>query len=92
MLQRDLNTTKMISETLIMQDENANNEYQVIKVEKTTAPKGMTGDNWYRYVIRRGEQIIDCKKVGTRKAVTEHAENVAEMVNSRHFRGKKKNW
>ena len=73
-----------------MQDETASNEYQVTKVEKTTAPEGMPGDNWYRYVIRRGNQVIDCKKNGTRKAVQEHAESVAEQINSRHFRGGKK--
>ena len=90
MAQRDLPMTKMTSETLLMQDETANNEYHVITVEKTTAPEGMAGDSWYRYVIQRGDQVIDCKKTGTRKAVTEHAKNVAEMINSRHFRGKKK--
>ena len=73
-----------------MQDETVINEYHVITVEKTTAPEGMAGDNWYRYVIQRGTQVIDCKKIGTRKAVTEHAESVAEMINSRHLRGKKK--
>ena len=73
-----------------MQDKMSSEEYQVTKVEKTTAPEGMQGDNWYRYVIRRGNQVIDCKKNGTRKAVVEHAENVAEQINLRHFRGGKK--
>jgi hypothetical protein len=73
-----------------MSDETAVNEYEVAKVEKTEAPEGMPGDNWYRYVIRRGDQVIDCKKNGTRKAVVEHAESVAEQINSRHFRGGKK--
>jgi hypothetical protein len=73
-----------------MSDETTVNEYEVTKVEKTTAPEGMPGDNWYRYVIRRGNQVIDCKKNGTRKAVVEHAESVAEQINSRHFKGGKK--
>ena len=73
-----------------MHDTPSRNDYQVSKVEKTTAPEGMSGDNWYRYVIRRGEQVIDCKKNGTRKAVQEHAENVADLINSRHFKGGKK--
>ena len=74
----------------MMDDEPAVNEYEVTKVEKTTAPEGMPGDNWYRYVIRRGEQVIDCKKNGTRKAVVEHAESVAEQINSRHFSARRK--
>ncbi len=73
-----------------MQDDSVDNEYQVTTVEKTTAPDGMPGDSWYRYVIERGEQVIDCKKNGTRKTVTEHAESVAEQINSRHFRGGRK--
>jgi hypothetical protein len=73
-----------------MQDDPIKNEYQVTTVEKTTAPEGMLGDNWYRYVIQRGKQVIDCKKNGTRKAVTEHAESVAELINSRHLRGGRK--
>ena len=73
-----------------MHDQLDNSEYQVTEVEKTTAPEGMLGDNWYRYVIRRGKQVIDCKKNGTLQAVTEHAESVAELINSRHVRGGRK--
>ncbi len=66
------------------------NKYQVIVVEKTTAPEGMPGDNWYRYVIQKGElanSIMECKKTGSLKDVTEHAENVAETINLRNVRG-----
>jgi len=73
-----------------MHDEPNKNQYQVTAVEKTTAPEGMLGDNWYRYVIRRGKQVIDCKKTGSLKTVTEHAESVAELINSRHLRGGRK--
>ena len=73
-----------------MQDELNKDQYQVTTVEKTTAPEGMSGDNWYHYVIRRGKQVIDGKKPGSLKAVTEHAENVAELINSRHLRGGRK--
>jgi len=73
-----------------MHDEPNKNEYQVTVVEKTTAPEGMSGDNWYHYVIRRGKQVIDGKKPGSLKAVTEHAESVAELINSRHLRGGRK--
>ncbi|MCK5359301.1 MAG: hypothetical protein KAJ95_01670 [Gammaproteobacteria bacterium] len=73
-----------------MRDEPNKNQYEVTVVEKTTPPDGMSGDNWYRYVIERGKQIIDCKKTGTLKTVTEHADSVAELINSRHLRGGRK--
>ena len=73
-----------------MHDEENKNQYEVTAVEKTTPPEGMLGDNWYRYVIKRGGQVIDCKKNGTRDAVRERAENVAELINSRHLRGGRK--
>ena len=73
-----------------MHDEPSRNEYQVTSVEKTTAPEGMLGDNWYHYVIRRDKQVIDGKKPGSLKDVTEHAESVAELINSRHLKGGRK--
>ena len=73
-----------------MQDEPSMNEYQVTKVQKTTPPEGMPDDNWYRYVIKRGEQVIEGKKKGSLKAVKEHAASVAELINSRHFRSGRK--
>lgn len=74
----------------MMHDVPSKNEYEVTEVEKTTAPEGMLGDNWYRYVIRRGKQVIDCKKTGSLKTVTEHAASVAELINSRHLKGGRK--
>jgi hypothetical protein len=73
-----------------MHGELNNDDYKVTTVEKTTAPEGMLGDNWYHYVIRRGKQVIDGKKPGSLKAVTEHAESVAELINSRHLKGGRK--
>ena len=73
-----------------MHDVPSKSQYEVTAVEKTTAPDGMLGDNWYRYVITRGKQVIDCKKTGSLKAVTEHADSVAELINSRHLRGGRK--
>lgn len=73
-----------------MQNESIENKYQVIKIEKTTAPEGLAGDNWFRYVIQRGNlvnSIIECKKTGSLKTVTEHAKNQAEIINSRNTKG-----
>jgi hypothetical protein len=65
-------------------------KYRVTEVEKTTAPEGMPGDNWFRYVIQKGNSVMECKKSGSLKLVTEHANNVAEQINSRNVRGNRK--
>ncbi len=62
-------------------------KYQVITVEKTLPPSGMPGDNWHRYVIGQGTSKIEGKKPGTLKAVTQHAEAVAEDLNFRAGKG-----
>jgi len=62
-------------------------KYRVVTVEKTAAPEGMPGDNWHRYVIGQGNSSIEGKKPGTLKAVTLHAETVAEDLNSRTGKG-----
>jgi hypothetical protein len=61
--------------------------YRVISVEKTTAPEGMTGDNWHLYVVGQGASRIEGKKPGTLKSVTAHAEAFAEDLNSRTGKG-----
>lgn len=69
-----------------MQDDTYENQYQVIKVEKTTAPKGLSGNNWYLYVIQKGNlvnSVMECKKTGSLQSVTEHANTVAETINLR---------
>ena len=76
-----------------MKDDLIKSKYHVIKVEKTTAPKGMLGENWYLYVIQKGDlinSIMDCKKTGTLKSVTAHAKEVAETINSRNVKGGRK--
>ncbi len=72
--------------------QNASNDfiYKVTAVEKTTAPEGMLGDNWYRYVIQKGKSVVESKKTGTLKAVTEHAKNVAELINTRNGKSSQK--
>ncbi len=57
--------------------------YRVLSVEKTTAPEGMTGDNWHFYVVGRGSTRIEGKRPGTLKAVTAHAEAFVEDLNLR---------
>lgn len=57
-------------------------KYRVMSVEKTSTPDSMTG-TWHRYVIGEGSSRIDGIKCGSLKAVTEHAETVAENLNAR---------
>ena len=76
-----------------MIDDSLKSKYHVIKVEKTTAPEGMLGENWYLYVIQKGcltNSILECKKTGTLKSVTAHAKDVAETINSRNTKGGRK--
>jgi hypothetical protein len=67
-----------------------NAKYNVIEVEKTSPPQGMEGDNWFRYVIKKGNSVMDCKKSGTLKSVTSHAKDLAELINSRNVSGRRK--
>ena len=76
-----------------MHDDSIKSKYHVIKVEKTTAPEGMSGENWYLYVIQKGNltnSIMECKKTGTLKSVTEHAKDVAETINLRNVKSGRK--
>ncbi|MEK6748716.1 MAG: hypothetical protein AABY83_05865 [Pseudomonadota bacterium] len=61
-------------------------KYRVISVEKSDPPSGMTGDNWYRYIIGAGNsKVIGCKP-GTLNTVTEHAQIAAADLNARSTR------
>ena len=73
-----------------MHDDSIKSKYHVTKIEKTTAPKGMAGENWYLYVIQKGSltnSIMECKKTGTLKSVTTHAKEQAETLNFRNVKG-----
>ena len=77
------------AETDIKPPENKmKSKYSVITVEKTATPDGLTGDNWYRYVIGEGGSKIEGKKPGSLKAVTEHAHTAAEELNARSVQGR----
>lgn len=56
-------------------------EFCVVSVEKTAAPQGLEGDDWYRYVIRRDEGQIVGTRRGTADQVTLHAREYAEALN-----------
>lgn len=72
----------------MQEDEPSIPKYQVVTVEKTAPPEGVDGDNWYRYIIGQGSSRIEGLKSGTLKAVTQHAEFVAEEFNLRMGRSR----
>jgi hypothetical protein len=70
-----------------MQDDNTEHlMYNVICVEKASAPDGMPGDDWYRYVLGYGNAKIEGLKPGTLNGVTQHAQTVADNLNERKDR------
>jgi hypothetical protein len=73
-----------------MHNDSIHSKYHVIKIEKTTAPAGMLGENWYLYVIQKGSMInsiMECKKTGTLNSVTAHANDQVETLNFRNVKG-----
>ena len=57
--------------------------YSLACVEKTEAPVGAEGKNWYRYVIERATSTIVGQRRGTLQQVTSHAEAFVEELNAR---------
>ncbi len=61
----------------------SNNRYMVKTVEKTDAPAGCEGNNWYRYVLERNGSTLVGQRRGTLSQVTDYAEELAREANSR---------
>jgi hypothetical protein len=68
-------------------DKQHNHKYHVVSVEKTSPPQGMPDGSWYRYVIGQGTSRIEGTRLGTLKAVTRHAEEFAENLDTRSSAG-----
>ena len=73
----------MLTET---QSANLKQKYHVVSVELTDRPAGVETGKWYRYIIERGNSVIEGFKSGTLSGVTRHAENVADDLNERATR------
>lgn len=58
-------------------------QFEVTKVIKITAPKGMEGKDWHSYIIKRGATEILGQKPGSKQLVMEHALQVAADLNAR---------
>jgi hypothetical protein len=61
--------------------------YKLARVEKTGAPEGGTGGNWYRYVLDNGRSTVVGQRCGSLKDVTAYANRCAEQLNSRTLSG-----
>ena len=71
-----------------MQDYNY--VYQVDSIEETTPPDSVTGGHWYRYVLRKGNSVMEGKVSGTLKQVTLHVDELVEKINTRNNWGRQK--
>lgn len=58
-------------------------QYCVVSVEKTDAPAGAEGDNWFRYVVARDNSEIVGNMRGTLKQVTKYAKEFVDNLNQR---------
>ena len=57
--------------------------YQVITVERSTSPRGGSGDEWCRYVVANKRSRIAGRRCGTPSQVRQHAEGFANDLNAR---------
>lgn len=61
--------------------------FKVARVEKTDAPDGGQGQDWYRYVLESGRSTITGHRCGSRKDVLAYATQCAEQLNTRGLTG-----
>lgn len=67
----------------ISEDQWNESKFIIECIEKSDPPKGMDGNNWYRYIVRQQKRKITGFKTGTLKSVTEHVESFTEGLNER---------
>jgi len=61
--------------------------FKVVRVEKTDAPEGGHGREWYRYVLDSGRSTITGQRCGSRKDVLAYAAQCADQLNARGLTG-----
>lgn len=61
--------------------------FKVARVEKTDAPDGGQGQDWYRYILESGRSTITGQRCGSRKDVLAYATQCAEQLNTRGVTG-----
>lgn len=67
--------------------------YSLASINKTAAPAGSEGNDWYRYVVERDDStIVGCMR-GTLQQVTAYAKEFVEKLNVRtHTRKSYSTW
>ncbi|WP_455207392.1 hypothetical protein [Kaarinaea lacus] len=68
---------------LVKKDAAIIKQYSVVSVEKTKAPAGAEGDNWFKYVVARDNSEIVGNMRGTLNQVTKYAKDFVENLNLR---------
>jgi len=58
-------------------------QFAVVSIEKTPAPEGSEGGNWYKYVVARDNSKIVGNMRGTLQQVTKYADEFVENLNNR---------
>ena len=62
------------------------NPYLLVSINKTKAPKGSEGNNWYQYIIERDGSTMVGYTRGTLHQVTKYAKDNVEKLNVRYGR------
>lgn len=60
-------------------------EYRIDSVQPSDPPTGMTGTDWYCYVIVQGTNSIRGYRTGSRRAVMTAVEEIILQLNERRF-------
>jgi hypothetical protein len=58
--------------------------YRVVTVERTSAPDGGSGSDWYRYVLEVPGSTLTGTRCGTRQEVTRFATDYVENLSTRN--------
>lgn len=58
-------------------------KYTVVSISKITSPYSILDEPWYQYIIGRSNNCVKGMRQGTLEEVTEHAECIADDLNSR---------
>jgi len=62
--------------------------FELVSIRSVEAPRGATGDDWYRYVIGQGVNEIVGFRAGERVDVTAAVEGIVERLNDRRRQGR----
>lgn len=65
--------------------------FKVVRVEKTGAPDGSEGQDWYCYVLEGGCSTITGQRRGSHSDVLEYATQCTERLNARRLTARS-NW